>query len=114
MPSKSFKPCSSRGCPSLTRERYCDEHHQLNKQYDKDRGSSAKRGYGSRWRKARIHYLVNNPICVDCGQLATVVDHIIPHKGNYKLFWDRNNWQPMCGSCHSRKTVKKDGGFGNG
>jgi 5-methylcytosine-specific restriction protein A len=41
------------------------------------------------------------------------VDHIIPHKGNMNLFWDKRNWQSMCGRCHSKKTAKEDGGFGN-
>ncbi|WP_144469068.1 HNH endonuclease signature motif containing protein, partial [Bacillus pumilus] len=37
-----------------------------------------------------------------------------PHKGDKKLFWDSSNWQPLCASCHNRKTAKEDGGFGNG
>ncbi|WP_328203649.1 hypothetical protein [Brevibacillus nitrificans] len=45
---------------------------------------------------------------------ATVVDHIIPHKGDKELFWDQKNWQGLCDSHHSRKTAKEDGGFGNG
>ena len=36
---------------------------------------------------------------------ATVVDHIIPHKGNRKLFWDMNNWQPLCKFHHDQKTA---------
>ncbi|MGM9590559.1 MAG: HNH endonuclease signature motif containing protein, partial [Faecousia sp.] len=35
---------------------------------------------------------------------ATVVDHIIPHRGDRKLFWDESNWQPLCKDCHNRKT----------
>jgi 5-methylcytosine-specific restriction protein A len=41
---------------------------------------------------------------------ATVVDHVIPHKGDKALFWDESNWQPMCAPCHSSKTVKEDMG----
>ncbi|WP_309252328.1 HNH endonuclease signature motif containing protein [Paenibacillus spongiae] len=44
---------------------------------------------------------------------ATVIDHIKPHKGNKVLFWDRNNWQPLCKSHHDKKTARYDGGFGN-
>jgi 5-methylcytosine-specific restriction protein A len=44
---------------------------------------------------------------------AIVVDHIIPHKGNYKLFWDKSNWQSLCKSCHDKKTAREDGAFGN-
>ena len=35
---------------------------------------------------------------------ATVVDHVIPHRGNKQLFWDEKNWQPLCKSCHDLKT----------
>jgi 5-methylcytosine-specific restriction enzyme A len=110
---KALKPCSSRGCPNLTRERYCVQHKQLNRSYDQRRESSSKRGYDAKWRKARAYFLMMNPYCVKCGELATVVDHIVPHKGNMRLFWDQSNWQPLCASDHGRKTVLQDGGFGN-
>jgi 5-methylcytosine-specific restriction protein A len=41
-----------------------------------------------------------------------VVDHKVPHRGDMKLFWDRNNWQSMAKECHDRKTASEDGGFG--
>ena len=44
---------------------------------------------------------------------AVDVDHIRPHKGDPTLFWDPQNWQSLCKPCHSAKTVKQDGGFGN-
>lgn len=34
--------------------------------------------------------------------LATVVDHITPHKGNPALFWSRTNWQPLCTMHHNK------------
>ncbi|WP_396127368.1 HNH endonuclease [Edaphobacter acidisoli] len=43
---------------------------------------------------------------------AAHTDHIIPHRGDKKLFWDRSNWQPLCATCHSVKTAEEDGGFG--
>lgn len=70
-----------------------------------------KRLYDSvRWRKARAQYLVVNPLCVMCearGRVtpATVVDHKIPHKGDYDLFWDRDNWQSLCDNDHN--TIKQ-------
>jgi hypothetical protein len=69
------------------------------------RESSSKRGYDSRWQKARAGYLRSHPLCVMCrlmGKLepATVVDHIIPHKGDMELFWRRTNWQALCKTCH--------------
>ena len=38
----------------------------------------------------------------------TVVDHIVPHRGDQKLFWDKSNWQPLCKACHDRKTWRED------
>ena len=70
------------------------------------RPSAAKRGYGRHWRKARRAYLGRHPLCVRCkaaGRTVTAseVDHIVPHRGEGKLFWDPTNWQPLCKSCHS-------------
>lgn len=39
---------------------------------------------------------------------ATVVDHIVPHRGDQKLFWDESNWQPLCKPCHDKKTWNED------
>lgn len=116
---KPLKPCNDPGCPQLTREGYCQQHKTSKPSYDLYRESSSRRGYNSRWRKAREGYLAKHPLCQSCmlqGKriAATVVDHIKPHKGDKKLFWDSSNWQPLCASCHSRKTAKEDGGFGNG
>ena len=71
------------------------------------RQSAATRGYGYRWIKYRATYLIANPLCVSCAEFgrvtqATVVDHKQPHKGDYKLFWDPKNHQPMCKPCHDK------------
>jgi 5-methylcytosine-specific restriction endonuclease McrA len=66
-----------------------------------------KRFYDSvRWRKLRKWFLSINPLCVICLKMgretpATIVDHKKPHKGNYELFWDQDNWQSLCAGCHS-------------
>ncbi len=75
------------------------------KRYDDRRESSARRGYGGKWRRARHRFLMDNPLCVCCekdGQVseARVVDHIMPHGGDLKLFWKRWNWQALCKRCH--------------
>ncbi|MDB5053135.1 MAG: endonuclease [Bacilli bacterium] len=122
MPEAPLRPCGKVGCTTLTRAQYCPAHAQLKQQtYNKERGTAAERGYNARWKKARIIYLKRNPLCVceDCKRTgsvvaATVVDHIIPHKGNYELFWNQNNWQSMSEEHHNRKTAKENGGFGNG
>lgn len=118
MPTKPKKPCSKVGCQNLTTERLCEEHKREEyKKQDRERGTAAKRGYNSRWRRARKWFLDRNPLCVKCmeeGRLtpATVVDHIVPHQGDYDLFWDVNNWQALCKQCHDRKTAREDGRWG--
>ena len=114
IPSKPLKPCRQPGCKNVTASLYC-ETHVLNKK-DTKRGSAAKRGYGSRWQKYRRVYLINHPFCVECEKentitLATVVDHIIPHKGSLELFWDESNHQPLCKRHHDIKTQREDGGW---
>ncbi len=91
---------------------------EAKRQTNKDRGSSHSRGYGYKWRKYREDFLKKNPLCVIClkeGKYkpSTVVDHITPHKGDMKLFWDKNNHQALCKKHHDIKTAKEDGGFGN-
>lgn len=98
--------------------------------------SSAERGYGHAWRKARAGYLLKKPFCVMClDQMgvdralpveevvlacaardlalpaATVVDHIVPHHGSQSLFWDKSNWQPLCSMHHSRDKQREEARF---
>lgn len=45
--------------------------------------------------------------CRDSGRIkaAYQVDHVVPHRGDKALFWDREgNWQSLCASCGARKT----------
>jgi 5-methylcytosine-specific restriction endonuclease McrA len=63
--------------------------------------TSAQRGYGYKWQQSREIFLTNNPLCAMCKNegrvtMATVIDHIFPHKGDLKLFWRRSNWQGLC------------------
>ena len=76
------------------------------------RANSNARGYTAAWRRIRRLFLMVNPVCIECGQRATVVDHVDPHKGNKTKFWAVGNWRPMCAKHHSRATVLYDGGWG--
>ncbi len=105
-----MKPCRHPGCPKLTDGMYCEGHAKL---HASDRASASVRGYDSRWEKARKRFLKAHPLCVRCmeqGRVvrANVVDHIIPHRGDAKLFWDEANWQSLCKSCHDHKTMTED------
>lgn len=80
------------------------------------RGSSAARGYGGRWQKARSTFLQQHPLCRNHESrglvvAATVVDHIVPHRGDQKLFWDTSNWQALCKQCHDsdKQRLEKSG-----
>lgn len=115
MPHKPLHPCKHPGCRNLTSETYCDLHRPAPRD---SREPSSKRGYNNRWRRESRRFLAAHPACAQCrreGRVtpATEVDHIIPYKGDGKLFWDQGNWQALCKSCHSKKTAREDGGFGN-
>ncbi|MGK5053601.1 HNH endonuclease signature motif containing protein [Janthinobacterium sp. RB2P8] len=97
--------------------------------------SSTKRGYGYAWQKARAGYLRSHPLCVyclrdpayaairdmasstailRCAELglivpaASVVDHIEPHRGDQALFWNKANWQSLCGTHHSTDKQREE------
>ncbi|MBP1044856.1 HNH endonuclease [Enterococcus sp. BWM-S5] len=107
MAMKSKKPCSFPRCSKLTTDMYCEDHADRSRE-------SRKSLYNSRWRRERKAYLLRNPLCADIYKqhktpvLATVVDHKAAHKGNEELFWNEANWQPLCASCHNRKTRLSD------
>lgn len=114
MPTKAGRPCRHPGCSGVSRRSsgLCDTH---------SRASHRKRGrnplqsyYTTGWAKASKAFLKANPFCRECGRLgkttlATVTDHITPHRGDYDLFWNEANWQPLCKPCHDRKTASEDG-----
>ena len=115
------RPCRWPGCGRACHGGYCDRHadaaRQEQAEKDQARGTSAQRGYGYKWQKASKAYLAAHPLCVHCKERdvvtpATVVDHIIPHRGDMTLFWDRSNWQSLCKTHHDIKTATEDGGFG--
>lgn len=120
MPNKPLKPCNYPMCPELTGDKYCAKHRKQNRRsHDRQRGTAAQRGYNYRWQKARELFLQQHPLCVECLKEgrpvpAVVVDHIQPHKGDDKLFWDRKNWQALCVRHHNRKTAREGGGLRHG
>ena len=112
MPRMPNTLCTPPGCPKLVPhgQAYYADHAPLHKHA---RATSADRGYGPKWCQARTRFLHAHPLCVKCLKekkltKATVVDHIIPHRGDSKLFWDENNWQALYKRCHGRKTMTYD------
>lgn len=112
MPYKPKVPCRHPGCPNLVPagQKYCEEHKAL---HPEEKRSATARGYNARWRRESKKFLQLHPLCEEClkegkATTATVVDHIIPHRGDPELFWDRSNWQALCKKCHDRKTRTRD------
>lgn len=121
MPRAAPTACRHPGCAALIgRPGYCAAHVQ--DRYQSDNAQRARkrrqaRGLStstSRWKALRRLVLTEQPLCVMCEQagrvrLAIAVDHIDGNSGNN----DRSNLQALCVPCHSRKTARFDGGFGN-
>lgn len=96
------------GCPSLTSSSYCLAHEPKDM-----RPSAAERGYGPRWAAYAEHYKTQHPRCIRClaagkQSPSEVVDHIKPVSGPRDAgFWDLDNHQPLCRSCHATKTAEE-------
>lgn len=103
------------GCPQ---SQPCPQHERV----DRHQASAADRGYDRRWRTRAAAFLRKYPRCGDrpgglapvmsrChaeGRItrATLVDHVVPHKGRTALFNDLiGNAQGLCRRCHGEKTA---------
>ena len=65
------------------------------------------------WYRLRAAQLRDEPLCRLCQQMgrvspATVVDHIIPHKGDESLFFDPGNLQSLDKKCHDSVKQKQE------
>jgi 5-methylcytosine-specific restriction enzyme A len=59
-----------------------------------------------RWGRLRRHQLLSHPMCKFClewgiVELATVVDHVVPHRGDVNASWC-GELQSLCKPCHDR------------
>lgn len=115
MPRRPDKPCAYPGCPKLipANMKYCEEHTPTKPKGTPDKRPSRIGGslYSTaRWKRLRKMVLDQEPFCRECAAqgravFAEDVDHIVDHGGDYNLFWDMDNLQPLCHSCHSKKTA---------
>lgn len=58
------------------------------------------------WVRYSREFLANNNKCYRCGSKSEVTDHIEPHKGNPRKFWNEENYIPLCSRCHNQATAK--------
>ena len=117
---KALRPCREPGCPQYAEPgtNTCNVHKQPRRS---KQGEAAilHRLYTQRaWIEGRAAFLALHPLCVECEKqgiltAATIVDHVVPHKGDLALFYDQSNWQSLCKRHHDIKTAAEDGGFGN-
>lgn len=120
MPTRAKQQCNQAGCRELTDARYCAAHqrdntHRADRQaFDQQRQNDPHRKLraGSQWRRTREFVLARDPICCDCHREASVeVDHIIMARlwcaTLTNDYYDTNNLQGLCHSCHSRKTARE-------
>lgn len=66
-----------------------------------------------RWQRLRQAQLTAEPCCKYCdaaGRVtaATIVDHIVPHKGDEALFFDPDNLQSLCKSHHDSTKQREE------
>jgi 5-methylcytosine-specific restriction protein A len=99
--------CSYPLCPNpAVRGFYCEAHRGfLQGGHRRTTYSPRTRNDNRTFRRGRRAFLSAHPICAICQRkAATVLDHVVPHRGDSELFWDQSNWQALCVTCHNRKT----------
>lgn len=133
MPTAAPHGCSYPRCGALVPrgKSRCAEHERA---VEAERGSSTERGYNGAWRRYRLTFLAEHPLCELClqeGRLdpltgeteidasgkpvcgpvpAGVVDHIQAHKGDQVLFWAKSNHRSLCTPHHNK--IVSQGDFG--
>ena len=107
MPFKPVKPCAYRGCPNLTKERYCDFHAKSDmREYNKyRRDPESNKRYGRSWKKIQAAYLSANPLCDICKNEGKFASAAMAHHKRKLTDGGTNeydNLMALCNSCHAR------------
>ena len=68
-----------------------------------------------RWQDTRKRILIRDMYqCQECGTIVGIrkydahVDHKIAHKGDDLLFWNEDNMQTLCHSCHNSDKQREE------
>ena len=112
MPHKPAHPCKHGRCSNLVPSgtAYCAVHKPLHaKDFTRAHPEWFALYNNKRWRAYRRMFLASHPLCVECQHEASVVDHIVDHRGDPGLFWEPSNHQALCQFCHNAKTGKTRG-----
>ena len=115
------KKCKQLGCVGVAvTDGYCSSHYRGPVSTDDMlRGVRVRPDYHMlyntrAWKRLRRSVMSDQPVCQRCLsntiiEVTTDIDHIIPHKGDHHLFYDKDNLQGLCHKCHSWKTAREEG-----
>lgn len=108
-------------------ERYCPKHKKesvstKNRNYDKNRRDKIHAAFyrSAEWIRARESVMEQYAgLCAECSKLdlitnADVVDHIVPLTLDFSKRLEYSNLQPLCHSCHNKKTAQDMKLYGEG
>lgn len=105
-----YRQCSYPGCSALVAAGRCEQHRAAGRrEQDRWRGSAASRGYDRTWRRVRLMYLAEYPLCADCealgrAQAATEVHHRAKVADAPERRLDPGNLMALCHECHASRT----------
>lgn len=114
MAKRALRPCRHPGCPELTRDGWCSTHQPPPRRSQRQASAAYHSWYSKRiWtQELRPAQLMREPFCRACAAKgwrtkATVVDHVIPFRGDWALFVDPHNHQSLCKFHHDQKTMQE-------
>ena len=104
---KPFNPQRTMG--KLPPDKLAKPHKALEKTSGFNRNQRFYQRFSNEWKKLRKEFLSQNLFCAMCLKKnkftkATQCDHIRPFGDDVNLFFDYNNLQALCFTCHSKKT----------
>lgn len=119
MPMSAQHYCSEPGCGVLIRgqprcEAHTRERNRVKNRHDHEVKKRKSQFYKTAaWAQLRMQQLTQSPFCEwtyadggpPCGRIATVVDHIVPRENGGAD--NADNFQSLCHSHHSKKTVSQ-------
>lgn len=109
------KLCTKSGCKTLidVSESRCDKH-QRAKRGERVTGQFKRDAnyYTNRWKALSANQKRKQPLCENCLAIGLVregriADHIKEARDKPELFWNPDNLQTLCWSCHTIKTNKE-------
>jgi 5-methylcytosine-specific restriction protein A len=121
-PLRPLRPCLHYGCRELVRGQARCELHTKSRaaQYAADpvRKASQRLYASRRWKDLRLQAIAAEPTCRMCRargivRAGTHLDHVTPWHDEVTFWQPEGGFQVLCASCHSSKTNRADGGFGN-